>query len=246
MAGTISRLLKDTYTKARDKLSDRLAGWAVAALVALLALSRPVWQRLGSWFLGIDPEVARQAVFLLSAALFLLVYAAPRRRIPIDVSPVGEPGREALLSVRNKGEGAAFYTGMEVLAGVTEGGSGLNLRRVTLRPSWWPETAGADYINRDEVKTLCIALESEIEHFDLMSGHGFAAELADAHGRGERVSWGEEDGVRIRVRVTIGRYEKRKARWQLRYPRAYTVDFCILGHASGGLSVEFAPSRRRS
>jgi hypothetical protein len=233
-------LLKDTLKKALEKVSDRLAGWIVAALVALLSLARPLWRQLGVWFFSIDPEVARQAVFLLFVVLGLLILVAPRRRLSIAVRPLRHPGDDALLEVTNLGPRAVFYASAEILDVHEEDIPG-NFRQMTLRPTWVGEL-GHNWVTLKphQVGSLCLATHLPIEE-GMMS-----AQFCDVDGRGQLSRWPpqHEPGLLALARVTImlEKITSRIPMWRPAIP--FSAVFVITGDGEGGLWVKPARFKR--
>jgi hypothetical protein len=212
----------------------------VAAVVVLLGMALTLWRSLWrSSVLGIDPEVGRQAIFLLSVALVWSVLLARGRRLPIVVKPLRHIGNDALVEVTNLGPRSDFYASAEILE-VREEDEPFNFRRMTLEPTW---SGGLNYpsvtLKRHQVRSLCLASHLERD------GDWMRVQFSDCGGRGQVWQWTPQvdPGLLALARVTITREEKASPFRRPRRP--FSAVLVITGYGEGGLSVKHAKLKRR-
>jgi len=240
LRGQFKELFKEDLPKGvRAAIVAGVVALGTALLAGAITLWRSVWPLFWHWFRGVDPEVGRQAIFLLSVLLVILVMAAPQRRLPIAVKPLRHLGNEALVEVTNLGPQSDFYASAEILD-VHEEGDPFNFRRMTLEPTWtgflnYPSVAH----KRHQVRSLCLASHLEKD------GDWMRVQFSDCGGRGQIFQWTPqvEPGLLALARVTITREEKTSF---FRHPRRpFSAIFVITGDGEGGLSVKHAKFKRR-
>lgn len=221
----------------REDLEKWVRSRLVKAVEALSLMALTLWgPSIWHWLRGIDPEVGRQAIFFLSVVLVFSVLG-PSRRLPIRLVPVERSGNRALVAVKNRGEAAEFYAGLEVV-GEEEGSA----TRAPVRPTWTGSlVSDRTRLNRDQAGVLCLARIHPVRI------RMFNAMLEDFEGSEERLIWSERHPLRVRVRLTISRDEEGK--WFLpvflRPARSFVAEVAIRCDENGELSVEEAPAARR-
>jgi hypothetical protein len=218
-------------------------GVGTVLILAVLSVAYGLWPRLWEWLQGGEGEVAHRVVYLLTVFLVLYHVIAPRRPLPIRVTPVNEPGSLALLTIHNLGHSARFYATAAVQA-VKQSGTGF--RRVVLRPTWGISMQGApsEGISRDATGDLLLAL-SQIAR---RGHHEFDPEivhvsLIDYDHKGETFSYpkGRAGGVEIDLEVRVTRNEPHLFLRMLPAPRSFFGRFTISGDQHGGLSIRATP-----
>lgn len=220
----------------RDVAKSVAAGLTIMAVTAAAAaLSPPLWRWLR---VAVDPEVARCLAFLLALAWIFSRDIAPRRQIPVRVTPNSVPAANVVLTVRNLGRDATFYASADFLA-ARQAGEPLVCQQFSTRPVWGTvDRLGSEAIRRDQPGDLLLAwVESGREEgaLDLV--------LADEGRKNARfpLGWSADTDTEIDLEITITRKE---TRWPLflPLPRSYVGRLTIRGSKKRGLSAH--PLRR--